>query len=66
MFLTEKEIHLKALQKAEDSEKIKTSMTVVRLGFVTSMLKDMQEKFRKKLIEKDLEIQELKSKLNMQ
>lgn len=47
--LTDDEIHLMALQKSEDSSKIKQSMRVIKLGFVTSMLKEMQDNFKQQL-----------------
>jgi hypothetical protein len=65
IILTERELHLKALEKSEDSQKIYPSMTVIRLGFVTSMLKEMQNDFRKIFEDKDSEILELKKQLNM-
>jgi hypothetical protein len=55
MFKTKDELHRMALSKSEDSSKINTSMTVVRLGFVTQLLNEMQENFRKFLEQKELE-----------
>lgn len=59
MFLSSSELHLKALSKSENSSKINPPMTVVRLGFVTQMLVEMQDNFRKIIEEKDSEIESL-------
>lgn len=41
MFTSKEDLHIQALKKSEDSANIKSSMTVVRLGFVTTMLVEM-------------------------
>ncbi|HUH42671.1 MAG TPA: hypothetical protein VLZ29_06100 [Sulfurimonas sp.] len=41
--LTDEELHMKALQLSEDSQKINTSMYVVRVGFVKRLLKEQQD-----------------------
>jgi len=41
--LTDEELHIKALKISEDSQELNTSMTAVRLGFVTQLLKEQQD-----------------------
>ena len=61
--MTRDEMHIKALSKGVDSQKIKGSMTVVLLGHAVDMMMEMQDQHEAELKAKDERIAELEAKL---
>ena len=59
--MTRDEMHIKALSKGVDSQKIKGSMTVVLLGHAVDMMMELQDQHEAELKEKDEEIENLKA-----
>ena len=59
--MTRDEMHIKALSKGVDSQKIKGSMTVVLLGHAVDMMMEMQDQHEAELKAKDEEIENLKT-----
>ena len=54
--MTRDEMHIKALSKGVDSQKIKGSMTVVLLGHAVDMMMEMQDQHEAELKAKDEEL----------
>ena len=61
--MTRDEMHIKALSKGVDSQKIKGSMTVVLLGHAVDMMMEMQDQHEAELKAKDERIAELEAML---
>jgi len=61
--MTRDEMHIKALSKGVDSQKIKGSMTVVLLGHAVDMMTELQDQHEAELKAKDERIAELEAKL---
>ena len=59
--MTRDEMHIKALSKGVDSQKIKGSMTVVLLGRAVDMMMELQDQHEGELKTKDEEIENLKA-----
>ena len=59
--MTRDEMHIKALSKGVDSQKIKGSMTVVLLGHAVDMMMELQDQHEGELKTKDGEIENLKA-----
>ena len=55
--MTRDEMHIKALSKGVDSQKIKGSMTVVLLGHAVDMMMEMQDQHEAELKAKDERIE---------
>ena len=60
--MTRDEMHIKALSKGVDSQKIKGSMTVVLLGHAVDMMMELQDQHEGELKTKDEQIAELKER----
>ena len=61
--MTRDEMHIKALSKGVDSQKIKGSMTVVLLGHAVDMMMELQDQYEAELKAKDERITELEAML---
>ena len=63
--MTRDEMHIKALSKGVDSQKIKGSMTVVLLGHAVNMMMEMQDQHEAELKAKEERIAELEAELKV-
>ena len=61
--MTRDEMHIKALSKGVDSQKIKGSMTVVLLGHAVGMMMELQDQHEAELKAKDKRIAELEARI---
>ena len=61
--MTRDEMHIKALSKGVDSQKIKGSMTVVLLGHAVDMMMELQDQHEAELKAKDERIAELEAQI---
>ena len=61
--MTRDEMHIKALSKGVDSQKIKGSMTVVLLGHAVDMMMELQDQHEAELKAKDGRIAKLETQI---